>query len=150
VDIGDEKLAAALRLGASDVVDASAGDPIERVLELTGGGGDAVFEVLGTEQTFMQALGMVRDGGRLVAVGIAPADVRAPVDITRIVRRSLRITGSYGARVRTDMPRLLALVESGVLTPSASVTRRFPLAEAAEAYAALDRREIIGRAIVVM
>jgi S-(hydroxymethyl)glutathione dehydrogenase/alcohol dehydrogenase len=109
-----------------------------------------VFEVLGTERTFSQALGMVRDGGRLVAVGIAPAGVTAPVEITRLVRRSLRITGSYGARVRGDMPNLLALVESGKLTPAASVTRRFALAEAAEAFAALDRREIVGRAIVVM
>ena len=41
VDIGEEKLAAARRLGATDTVDASAGDPVERVLELTGGGGDA-------------------------------------------------------------------------------------------------------------
>jgi succinate semialdehyde reductase (NADPH) len=150
VDIGADKLAAATRLGATDVVDAADGDPVERVLALTGGGGDAVFEVLGGERTFLQALGMVRDGGRLVAVGIAAADVRAPLELTRLVRRSLRITGSYGARVRADMPNLLALVESGVLTPAASVTRRFPLAEAAEAYAALDRREIVGRAIVVM
>jgi S-(hydroxymethyl)glutathione dehydrogenase/alcohol dehydrogenase len=150
VDIGEEKLAAARRLGATDVVDVSAGDPVERVIELTGGGGDVVFEVLGGERTFLQALAMVRDGGRLVAVGIAPADVRAPVDITRIVRRSLNVTGSYGARVRSDMPTLLALIEGGMLTPAASVTRRFPLAEAAEAYAALDRREIVGRAIVTM
>ena len=150
VDIGEEKLAAARRLGATDTVDASAGDPVERVLELTGGGGDAVFEVIGLEQTFMQALGMVRDGGRLVAVGIAPVDVTAPVEITRLVRRSLRITGSYGARVRSDMPSLLALIEAGVLTPADAVTRRFPLAQAADAYQALDRREIVGRAIVTM
>ena len=90
--------------------------------------------MIGTEQTFMQALGMVRDGGRMVAVGIAPADVRAPVEITKLVRRSLRIAGSYGARVRADMPVLLGLVEAGVLSPSDSVSRRFPLAEAAAAY----------------
>jgi succinate semialdehyde reductase (NADPH) len=150
VDIGAEKLEAARRLGATDVVDAGEGDPVARVLELTGGGGDIVFEVIGGEQTFTQALLMVRDGGRMVAVGIAPAGATAPVEITRLVRRSLRIVGSYGARVRSDMPSLLALVESGVIDPAASLTRRFPLEEAAEAYAALDRREIVGRAIVVM
>jgi succinate semialdehyde reductase (NADPH) len=150
VDIGEAKLEAARRLGATDPVDASAGDPVEAVLELTGGGGDAVFEVIGTEQTFVQALAMVRDGGRMVAVGIAPVDVRAPVEITRLVRRSIRIVGSYGARVRSDMPTLLGLVEAGVLTPAESVTRRFRLAEAAAAYEALDRREIVGRAIVTM
>jgi S-(hydroxymethyl)glutathione dehydrogenase/alcohol dehydrogenase len=150
VDIGAEKLAAARRLGATDVVDAAEGDPVARVVELTGGGGDVVFEVIGGEQTFAQALLMVRDGGRMVAVGIAPAGTTAPVEITRLVRRSLRIVGSYGARVRSDMPKLLSLVEDGVIDPAANLTRRFSLEEAAEAYAALDRREIVGRAIVVM
>src|SRR5262245_7659251 len=72
----------------------------------------------------------------------------APVEITRLVRRGLRITGSFGARPRTDMPLLLALVERGVVEPTGAITRRFPLEQAAEAYAALDRREIVGRAIL--
>src|SRR5581483_1144568 len=150
VDINQEKLAAARALGASDAVDASTGDAVARVLELTGGGVDVAFEALGLEQTFLQALGMLRDGGRLVAVGIAPVDVRAPVEITRLVRRGLQIVGSYGARPRSDMPRLLALIDRGVVRPGDSVSRRFPLDQAADAYAALDRREIVGRAIVVM
>ena len=85
---------------------------------------------------------MVRDGGRLVAVGIArPASPRR-VEITRLVRRSIHMVGSYGARVRADMPVILELVESGAISPGGGLTRRFPLAEAAEAYAALDRREM--------
>jgi succinate semialdehyde reductase (NADPH) len=150
IDVGVEKLEAARRLGATDVVDASQEDPVERVLELTGGGADVVFEALGREETVLQAVGMLRDGGRMVAVGITPADVRVPIDVTRLVRRGLRIQGSYGARPRSDMPRLLALIERGVLQPDAAVTRRFTLDEAPEAYQTLDRREIVGRAIVTM
>lgn len=148
VDVGRDKLDAALRLGATDVVDASDGDPVAAVHRVTGGGADVAFEALGLEQTFVQALEMLRDGGRMVAVGIAPAGMRAPIEITRIVRRGLQIVGSYGSRVRGDVPRLLSLVEAGLLAPTASVTRRFPLDQAPEAYAALDRREIVGRAIV--
>jgi S-(hydroxymethyl)glutathione dehydrogenase/alcohol dehydrogenase len=48
------------------------------------------------------------------------------------------------------MPRLLALIERGVVRPHESVTRRFPLQEAPEAYQALARGEIVGRAIVTM
>ena len=80
--------------------------------------------------------------------GIAPTGMRAPVEITRVVRRSLQVVGSYGSRVRSDVPRLLSLVESGVLAPTESVTRRYALKEAPAAYEALDRREIVGRAIV--
>jgi succinate semialdehyde reductase (NADPH) len=150
VDMGAEKLEAARRLGATDVVDASQEDPVARVLELTDGGADVVFEALGLEQTVRQAVEMLRDGGRLVAVGITPADVRVPIDVTRLVRRGLRIQGSYGARPRSDMPRLLALIERGVVEPQQAVTRKFTLDEAPEAYQALDRREIVGRAIVTM
>jgi S-(hydroxymethyl)glutathione dehydrogenase/alcohol dehydrogenase len=148
VDVGADKLEAARKLGATDVVDASEGDPVAAVHRLTGGGADIAFEALGLEQTFVQAVEMLRDGGRMVAVGIAPAGMRAPIEITRVVRRSLQIVGSYGSRVRSDVPRLLALVEAGLLAPTTSVTRRYSLEEAPEAYAALDRREIVGRAIV--
>jgi S-(hydroxymethyl)glutathione dehydrogenase/alcohol dehydrogenase len=86
----------------------------------------------------------------MVAVGIAPIGEFASVEITRLVRRGLRIVGSYGGRPRTDMPRLLSLVERGVLKPTDAVTRRFGLAEADDAYKALDAREIVGRAIVTM
>jgi S-(hydroxymethyl)glutathione dehydrogenase/alcohol dehydrogenase len=150
VDVGAEKLEAARRMGATDTVDAGEGDPVAKVLELTDGGADVVFEALGRQETVLQAVEMLRDGGRLVAVGITPADVRVPIDVTRLVRRGLRIQGSYGARPRSDMPRLLALIERGVLRPDAAVTRRFSLDEAPEAYQALDRREIVGRAIVTM
>ncbi|WP_349259136.1 zinc-binding dehydrogenase [Gaiella sp.] len=148
VDVGAAKLDAARALGATDLVDASEGDPVAAVHEITGGGADIAFEALGLEQTFVQAVEMLRDGGRMVAVGIAPVGMRAPIEITRIVRRSIHIVGSYGSRVRSDVPRLLSLVEAGLLTPTASVTRRYALEEAPEAYAALDRREIVGRAIV--
>jgi S-(hydroxymethyl)glutathione dehydrogenase/alcohol dehydrogenase len=150
VDVGEEKLEAVRALGATDTVDASSEHPVARVVELTGGGADVAFEALGRPETFAQAIEMLRDGGRMVAVGIAPVVDRAEVDITRVVRRGLRIQGSYGARPRSDMPRLLALIERGVVRPHESVTRRFSLEQAPEAYAALARGEIVGRAVVVM
>jgi S-(hydroxymethyl)glutathione dehydrogenase/alcohol dehydrogenase len=151
VDIGPEKLDAARALGATHTIDASKEDPAARVLELTSGAGvDVAFEVLGRPETFLQALAMLGDGGRLVAVGIAPVDERAPIDITRLVRRGLSINGSYGGRPRTDMPLLLGLIEQRILRPESAVTRRFALEEVAEAYDALDRGAIVGRAVVTM
>jgi S-(hydroxymethyl)glutathione dehydrogenase/alcohol dehydrogenase len=150
VDVRDDKLDAARRLGATDVVNATATDATARVRELTEGRGvDVAFEVLGLPQTFTQAFEMLRDGGRMVAVGIAPGKTAAPVEITRLVRRELRIAGSYGARTRTDMPEIIRLATKGIFRLETMVTQRFRLEDADAAYQALARGEIVGRAIVV-
>jgi succinate semialdehyde reductase (NADPH) len=86
----------------------------------------------------------------VVLVGIAAAGVSAPIEITRIVRRGIRIIGSYGARTRADLPEVIALARRGGVDVARSVTRRYSLDRAAEAYAALNQGTIVGRAIVVM
>jgi S-(hydroxymethyl)glutathione dehydrogenase/alcohol dehydrogenase len=85
-----------------------------------------------------------------VIVGIAPGATAAAIEITRLVRRGIRLIGSYGARVRTDIPALLRLAERRVVDPSRTISRRYTLAQAPQAYDALSRGEIVGRAIVVM
>jgi S-(hydroxymethyl)glutathione dehydrogenase/alcohol dehydrogenase len=47
------------------------------------------------------------------------------------------------------MPALIRLVEAGAITVDAQISTRVPLAEAGAVYAALDRGEIVGRALVV-
>jgi S-(hydroxymethyl)glutathione dehydrogenase/alcohol dehydrogenase len=151
VDVRDDKLEVARQAGATDVVNATTVDVAARVRELTGGAGvDVAFEALGLPQTFVQAFDCIRDGGRMVPVGIAPGKTTAPIEITRLVRRELRIIGSYGARTRSDMPEIIRLAERGILRPEQMVTRRFALRDADAAYEALARGEIVGRAIVVM
>jgi S-(hydroxymethyl)glutathione dehydrogenase/alcohol dehydrogenase len=150
VDVRDDKLEAARRMGATDVVNSSRGDAVKEVRALAGGTGvDVAFEALGRPETFLQALETLRDGGRMVAVGIAAGKAAASVPITHLVRRGLRITGSFGARTRTDMPEILRLAQRGTFQPASMVTQRFSLDEADAAYKALDRGEIVGRAIVV-
>jgi S-(hydroxymethyl)glutathione dehydrogenase/alcohol dehydrogenase len=149
IDINDDKLAIASRVGATNVVNSRAANATDLVRELTGGGVDLAFEALGRPETFAQALEIIGDGGRMVAVGIAPGKTTAPVEITRLVRRGLQIIGSYGARTRADMPEILRLATLGTFRPETIVTRRYTLEEADTAYAALDRGEILGRAIVI-
>ena len=149
VDVSDEKLAAAKALGATDVVNSLTEDAAARVIELSGGKGvDVAFEALGRKDTFALAVDVLDDGGRAVVVGIAPAGSRGDIDLARLVRRKLSILGSYGARARTDMPQLINLVRQGVVSPKDVITRRYSLDEAPEAYTALSRGEIVGRAVI--
>lgn len=151
VDIDDEKLAAAERLGATHTVNSRQVDAREAVLALTDRRGvDVAFEVLGSPQTFSQAVSLLAAGGRMVPVGLGAAGTTAAVEINQMVRRGLQIVGNYGARTRADLPAVVDLAARGVLRYDEVVTRRFSLEEVDDAYAALARGEISGRAVVKM
>jgi succinate semialdehyde reductase (NADPH) len=151
VDVDSEKLEAAKRIGATDTVDAGATDPVEAVRELTDQrGADVVLEAIGLPLTFRQATEMASDGGRCVMIGIAAAGRLGEVEIARLVRRKLQVLGSYGGRPRSDLGELTALAVRGEIDPGAAISRRYSLDQAGEAYAALARGEIVGRALVEM
>jgi S-(hydroxymethyl)glutathione dehydrogenase/alcohol dehydrogenase len=151
VDVRDDKLEAARGLGATHTVNAAHQEAVAAVQTLTGGRGvDVAIEALGRPETVVNAFMMTRDGGRTVVIGIAPGTTTAGIEITRLVRRGIQLIGSYGSRVRTDMPDVLALAARGQVSASQPITRRYALAQADAAYGALNRGEIVGRAIVVM
>ncbi len=151
VDVREEKLEAARRLGATATVNARDGDPVAQVTALTEGrGADVAIEALGLPQTIAQAFEMTRAGGRTVLVGVAPTQAAVSLEINRIVRRGIQIVGSFGCRVRTDMPDLIRLAAEGKIDVAASITRRYRLDETREAFEALERGEIVGRAIVIV
>ena len=58
---------------------------------------------------------MARDGGTVVAVGIGAGAAAAEIEITHMVRREIRLVGSFGARTRADMPRIVELAAAGAI-----------------------------------
>ncbi|WP_202976056.1 zinc-binding dehydrogenase [Rothia uropygialis] len=151
IDVTDEKLESARRLGADETINSTKRDPKEAVLGMTDGKGVHVaFEALGRPETFTQAASLLREGGRMVAIGIAPGGVYGEVEISPLVRRGQTVTGSFGAVTRVDLPAVANLAAEGGYRLREAVTRRYDLADVDDAYQALDRGEITGRAIVVM
>jgi Zn-dependent alcohol dehydrogenase len=150
VDIAEDKLARALELGATDAVNSRQGDPVAQVRAICDGGVDIAFEALGRPTTFTQASQMLADGGRMVAIGIAAGRDTADIEITPLVRRGYTITGSFGGRTRVDLPALIRMQLDGGFDPGQLITRHFTLDQAGQAYQALERGEITGRAVIVM
>jgi S-(hydroxymethyl)glutathione dehydrogenase/alcohol dehydrogenase len=150
VDVRDEKLQAARSLGATDVVNSTKTDAVQEIMKLTDGRGvDVAFEALGRAETLNVAVNSVRAGGRVVAIGL-PVGPGAtfPVEIGRLVRREVKLMGSYGARPTVDMPALIGLVTKGAVSIQNEITKRYGLDGANEAFEAMKRGEIVGRAIV--
>ncbi|KAJ1387773.1 Polyketide synthase, enoylreductase domain [Sesbania bispinosa] len=113
VDVQDEKLQKAKKFGATHTINSAKEDPIEKIIEITGGKGvDVAVEALGKPQTFAQCTQSVKDGGKAVMIGLAQAGSLGQVDINRLVRRKIQVIGSYGGRARQDLPKLIRLAEN--------------------------------------
>ncbi|MBI3961575.1 MAG: Zn-dependent alcohol dehydrogenase [Deinococcus sp.] len=139
VDLQPHRLAAARRLGATQVVNASSGDVVAAVRELTNGGADCAIEAVGRPETMRQAFDMTRPGGTVVIVGMAAPQTTFPVPALELVRQDKTIRGSiYGsARPRSDIPRLIALYRAGRLDLAALLGQTYKLEEINEAFSAL-------------
>jgi S-(hydroxymethyl)glutathione dehydrogenase/alcohol dehydrogenase len=138
----------ALRLGATDVVDPGAGDVVECVLDLTGGGVDHAFEAVGQTATIEQAFAMLGRGGTATVVG-APGNVaiRVPAAALMVDRR---IQGSWmgSNRFQLDVPAYIQLYRQGRLLLDELISARLSLDELDLAWSALRSGEAIRSVIV--
>ena len=117
VDVVASKLETAVGLGATHTVDASAGNAIEAVHELTGGGADHAFEAIGRPETIELAIQLTGRAGQAILVGMAPPDARIPFDALTATLEERSIRGCwYGScRPLVDFPMLVDLYTSGKL-----------------------------------
>ena len=146
VDVAEDKLAWARRLGAAETVHAPSVDRVDKaVRQAMGGGADVAFEAVGRAATQEQALACLRTGGRLVLVGYSPETMS--LNSGRVMFRELEVVGSLGCRP-VDYPRVIELARQGKVKVAELVTHRFPLAEIALAFDALRSGRSI-RSVVV-
>lgn len=82
------------------------------------------MEFVGLKETIDQAIRCVRVGGRIVVVGLGPEMTFLPPPTT-FVRTELSFLGSYGSTI-LEIQNVVALVASGKLDLSDSITERFP------------------------
>jgi threonine dehydrogenase-like Zn-dependent dehydrogenase len=130
----------ATEFGATDIVAERGAEGVERLKELTGGlGADAVLECVGTAESMTQAVDAVRSGGAIGVVGV-PHGVELPA--TQLFYRNIGLRGGP-APVRRFLPDLIERVLSGRIEPGKVFDLTLPLAEVAEAYAAMDERRAI-------
>jgi len=146
VDPQTLKRATAAKLGATDAVDPSTGDPVEQVKALTGGRGvDYAFEVIGLPETILSAYNMARKGGEVIIVGMARFDAQFTLPAFGIFFEQKTVRGcKYGsAQVRRDFPRFVELIETNRLDTSAMVSKTIKLDGVNDAFKAMEKGEVI-------
>lgn len=138
VDRVASKLEMAVTFGATDVVDASAVDPVTAVMDLTGGGVDHAIEAIGLKATAEQAFAMLGKGGTATVIGMVPFGQRIEVDATQLISGK-RIQGSNmgSNRFRIDMPLYVDWYLSGKLKLDELVSATMPLDDINKGFEAL-------------
>ncbi len=149
VDMLENKLASAREFGATDVIDASTGDPVAAVQELVPGGVDYAFEAIGLTVTAEQCFEMIKRGGRAVIVGMLPAASTVTLPGVAFLGEKGMIGSFYGSTRQThDMPWLMELYRQKRLKIDELISRRYQLDGINEAFAALKNGEV-NRSVIV-
>ncbi len=144
VDMLDNKLEMAKQFGATHLVNASKDDPVMKIHEITGGGADYAFEVIGKAEVITQAFESVKPGGTAVVVGMPPLGSQTTLNAALIFMQDKTLKGcNYGStRFRVDMPMLVDLYMAGKLKIDELVTRSYPLEKINEAFEAMKKGEV--------
>ena len=109
VDVSDDKLALAKRLGAELTVNAVGNDPAA-VIQKQVGGAHGVLVAAVSPKVFRQAIDMLRRGGTCVLVGLPPGDF--PTPIFDVVLKGLTVRGSI-VGTRKDLEESLQFAAEG-------------------------------------
>ena len=150
VDVVESKLQLALRIGATDSVDASSGDVLSQVLALTtaGQGADVVFEASGRADTLERAVLMARRGGQVVFIGGGSVDSLLPMSRLGGTEKRVMCSAYGGTDTRRDIPRLIQLYEDGELKIDELVSATIHLSEVNDALQLLGRSTDLTRAVI--
>lgn len=144
VDIADDKLALAKRLGADIVANAKTEDAVAKIVKETGGGAHGVLVTAVSNAAFGQAIAMARRHGTVALVGLPPGDF--PTPIFDVVLKRITVRGSI-VGTRKDLAEALAFAAEGKVKVTAT-TR--PLEDINDIFAEMKNGRIEGRVVLAM
>jgi alcohol dehydrogenase, propanol-preferring len=144
MDLDDEKLRAAKRNGADNIINSKKEDPVKAVMELTDKmGADAVIDFVNASKTVETDMQFLRKRAKLVLVGLFGGELK--LSLVSMPTRAYRLIGSYTGTI-SDMTELISLARRGVIKPL--VSNRFKISQATEALSMLKEGKIVGRGVI--
>jgi (R,R)-butanediol dehydrogenase / meso-butanediol dehydrogenase / diacetyl reductase len=138
VDVSPERAAAAKDFGAAHTIDASAGDPVEAIMALTGGkGAPKALDTSGAAAGRSAAVRCASAWGMVCFVGEG-GDVTLNVS-PEIIRKQLTIVGSWTIN-SADQAACVRFIADHGLEVDKLFTDRWTLDQAEEAYRSFDKQ----------
>ena len=134
IDLVDERLNFAARLGADETINAGKMDVANTVRQLTCGYGvDVVIEAIGLPATWEQALKLVRKGGTVLEFGGCPPGTEIKVNAEMLHYGELTVLGTFHA-TPLHFRKALNLIASRMIDVRPLITRKMMLEDIKEAF----------------
>lgn len=130
VDLDDNRLKLAKKLGATDIINSGTEDAAKIIMSETKDGVDVAMEAVGVPATFDVCQKIIRPGGHIANIGVHGKSV--DLQLQDLWIRNITIT--MGLVNTNTTPMLLKTVASGKMKPEEMVTHHFELAEIMQAY----------------
>jgi L-iditol 2-dehydrogenase len=139
IDLADNRLELALKLGATHAVNSGKADAAAEVARITDGlGAHTSFEVVGFTATLNLALGVLKRGGTCVMVGnLSPKTQDFPLQA--VVTKEITLLGSCASA--GEYPLCLDLIARGVINVKPMIEAVAPLAEGARWFSKLSAKD---------
>ncbi|MGH7889936.1 MAG: zinc-dependent alcohol dehydrogenase, partial [Thermodesulfobacteriota bacterium] len=135
----DFRLDIAKKMGADIGINARKENTVERILELTNGRGvGAVLECIGSEEALLEAFKIVRPAGNISFAGLFVQPV--PIPMLDFYLKDLTLRGGV-CPAKNYINRLLPLVETGKIDPTAVITHDLSLNDTPKGYKLMDSKE---------
>ncbi|MDI1351966.1 MAG: zinc-dependent alcohol dehydrogenase family protein, partial [bacterium] len=136
IDLDDSRLEVAKRLGATAIINASNGQAVNRVMELTHGRGvDTAIEAVGIPATFVLCEDIVCPGGTIANIGVH--GIKADLHLERLWSQNITITTRLVDTVTT--PMLLKTISAKKIDPNLLISHHFKFSEILEAYDTFEK-----------
>lgn len=144
-----EKRELARKLGATDVVDATADGAAAEIIELTKGGVDHAIEAVGRPASAQLAVSVLRRGGTATILGMMPLTEKVGLSAMDLLQ-SKKLQGAImgGNRFPVDIPRLVGFYLRGLLDLDTIIAERISLDQINDGFDAMKRGDA-ARSVIV-
>lgn len=135
VDLVDEKLQMASRLGADLVINSGKENVAERILEATDGKGvNKIFEAVGSQATYEMAFSLITRGGVIIPFGMMEGRLEIPFRTLYAKEVQMRWCKGSGANETENKEIALQLIEKGIVRAENLITGIVPFERVSEAF----------------
>ena len=133
VELSERRRDAARGLGADVVIDPARVDPVDGVMNETGGAGaDIAVEMIGRAETVESAVRAAGMGGRVVIMGVARKEARAQVAPFELMLKEVEVIGSNATA--TGFVPAIRLIESGAIPVDKIISHELVISDAGRAF----------------